>query len=101
MYSQLMMSTHPIPGDLVRLNDLPQNLCGIVRDIETDDEDTARLKTLGICRGRRVEVVRGGDPLVLKIFGSRLGLAGVLAARVQVEICSPDNCGLRREDFSQ
>jgi Fe2+ transport system protein FeoA len=87
--------------EIVRLNDLPPWLCGIVRDVETDDEETARLKTLGVCAGRRVEVVRGGDPLVLKIFGTRLGLSGALAARVRVEICAPDNCELSRESFSK
>jgi len=93
--------TTRISGEIVRLTELPRLLCGIVRSIETDDEETARLKTLGVCPGRRVELVRGGDPVVLKIFGTRLGLSGALAARVRVEICAPDNCGLRREDSTQ
>lgn len=86
----------PVPGDVIRLTDLPLQICGIVRSIDTDDEETQRLKTLGVCQGRRVELVRSGDPMVLKIFGTRLGLAGSLAARVQVEICAPDNCGLNK-----
>ena len=77
---------------LVRLANLPPHICGIVRDIETDDEEMERLKMLGVCRGRRVEIVRGGNPLILKIFGSRLGLAAGLAARVHVEICTPGEC---------
>jgi Fe2+ transport system protein FeoA len=78
--------------DVVRLTELPPQVCGIIRDIETDDEETQRLKTLGVCSGRRVELVRGGDPLILKVFGSRLGLSATLAERVHVEICSPDDC---------
>jgi len=81
--------------ELICLNDLPLNFCGIIREIETEDEDTQRLKTLGICAGRRVELVHSGDPLILKIFGSRLGLAATLAARVRVEICQPDSCAQR------
>ncbi len=67
----------------------------MVRSIATDDEDTERLKTLGVCVGRRVELVRAGNPLILKIFGSRLGLSAELAARVQVEVCTPGHCALR------
>ena len=78
--------------DVIRLTELPPRVCGIIREIETDDEETQRLKTLGVCSGRRIELVRGGDPLVLKVFGSRLGLSAALAGRVRVQICSPDNC---------
>ena len=82
---------------LVRLDALPPRVCAVVRRVETDDEDTQRLKTLGVCLGRRVELVRTGDPLILKIFGSRLGISAELAARVRVEICQPDHCALRDE----
>lgn len=67
----------------------------MVREIATDDEDSHRLKTLGICVGRRVELVRAGDPLIVKVFGSRLGISAELAARVQVEVCTPGHCAMR------
>ena len=82
----------------VRLDELPPRVCAVVRSVETDDEDTQRLKTLGVCLGRRVELVRAGDPLILKIFGSRLGLSAGLARRVRVEICLPDHCALRGDE---
>jgi Fe2+ transport system protein FeoA len=83
------------PAATVRLDQLPPHVCAVVRSVETDDEDTKRLKTLGVCLGRRVELVRAGNPLILKIFGSRLGISAELAARVQVEVCQPGHCALR------
>ena len=82
----------------MRLDELPVRICAVVRRVDTDDEDTNRLKTLGICLGRRVELVRVGDPLILKIFGSRLGLSASLATRVHVEICQPGHCALRENE---
>jgi Fe2+ transport system protein FeoA len=79
----------------VRLDELPARTCAVVREIATDDEDSHRLKTLGICVGRRVELVRAGDPLIVKVFGSRLGISAELAARVQVEVCTPGHCAMR------
>ncbi len=89
------MTTIEQPVPLVRLDQLPPRVCAVVRRVETEDEDTQRLKTLGVCLGRRVELVRSGNPLILKIFGSRLGLSAELAARVRVEVCAPDHCAMR------
>ena len=83
------------PFATVRLDELPPRTCAVVRSIATEDEETERLKTLGVCVGRRVEVARSGNPLILKIFGSRLGVSAELAARVQVEVCTPGHCALR------
>ncbi len=91
------MTTNAQPVSLVRLDELPPRTCAVVRSVETDDEDTQRLKTLGVCLGRRVELVRAGNPLILKIFGSRLGLAAELAARVRVEVCEPGHCALKED----
>jgi len=82
----------------VRLDKLPVRTCAVVRSVSTDDEDTQRLKTLGVCVGRRVELARVGNPLILKIFGSRLGISAELAARVQVEVCTPGHCAMRDEN---
>ena len=89
------MTTFDQPPATVRLDELPPRVCAVVRSVGTDDEETNRLKTLGVCVGRRVELVRAGNPLILKIFGSRLGLSAELAARVRVEICQPGHCALR------
>jgi Fe2+ transport system protein FeoA len=80
------------------LDELPPRVCAVVRSVTTEDEDTQRLKTLGVCVGRRLELVRVGDPLILKIFGSRLGLSAELAARVTVEVCQPGHCAMREDD---
>jgi Fe2+ transport system protein FeoA len=85
------------PAASVRLDELPPRVCAVVRHVETDDEDTQRLKALGVCLGRRVELVRVGDPLILKVFGSRLGISAELARRVRVEICQPGHCALKEE----
>ena len=92
------MTTNAKPVSLVRLDALPPRVCAVVRSVTTDDEDTQRLKTLGVCVGRRLELVRAGNPLILKIFGSRLGLSAELAARVTVEVCQPGHCAMREEN---
>lgn len=82
---------------LIRLTDLPPNVCGIVRSVDMDDEEARRLKSLGVCAGRRVELLRSGDPLILRVFGSRIGISAALAEGVCVEVCAPDHCELRDE----
>ena len=89
---------NPTVPQLVPLNQLPPRVCAVVREIATDDEEMQRLKTLGVCLGRRVELVKVGDPLILKIFGSRLGVSATLAANVRVEICQPGHCALRENE---
>ena len=91
------MTTIGQPVSLIRLDELPPRVCAVVRSVSTDDEETQRLKTLGVCLGRRLEIVRSGDPLILKIFGSRLGLSAELARRVQVEVCQPGHCAMRED----
>lgn len=86
--------------ELVRLDLLPLRVCAVVRSIAIDDEEMLRLKTLGVCLGRRVELVKAGDPLILKVFGSRLGVSASLAAHVQVEVCQPNHCALRDNEAS-
>lgn len=84
-----------VTHDPIRLSELNPQVCAIVRRLEIDDEDMSRLKTLGICIGRQVEVARKGDPTILRVFGSRLGVARALTERVWVEVCTPGHCVLR------
>ncbi len=56
--------------------------CGLICDIEGDHEDIERLKTMGVCLGRRLHVVKSGDPMIVSVMGTRLGIAGRLARHV-------------------
>jgi Fe2+ transport system protein FeoA len=50
--------------------------------------ESNRLKSMGICLGRTLEVVKAGDPLIVKVYGIRIGLSSRLAESIQVETCA-------------
>jgi Fe2+ transport system protein FeoA len=81
--------------ELTRLDRLASRVCAIVRKIDSESEDIARLKTLGVCSGRQVELIKRGDPLILRVFSSRIGISSSLAERVWVEVCTPSHCAMK------
>ena len=86
-----------ITSSEVRLSELLPRKCAVVSRIETDGEDIQRLKALGVCVGRRIEVIKQGDPLIIRVFSSRLGVSASLAACVWLEVCTPDRCAMRKQ----
>lgn len=70
------------------LNRLSLGQCAVVHHVDLDEDSDKRLRTLGICPGRRVWMVRRGDPMVVKVMGTRIGLAAALAQGVTVEVCT-------------
>jgi Fe2+ transport system protein FeoA len=81
----------------MRLNELPPQTCAAIRRIETGSEEMQRLQSLGICVGRQIEIIKSGDPLIVRVFGSQLGLAASLAAHVWLEVCAPTHCALQED----
>lgn len=68
-----------------RLSEIAQP--GTFRCVSVDCVGNAmiRLKRLGICGDRLIEVIQPGDPMVLKVVGSRLGVSRQLAEFVVVD----------------
>ncbi len=52
--------------------------------IDDDSGDAIRLRALGVCDGRQVELLRSGDPLIVRVMGSRIGISRRLADQVRV-----------------
>ncbi len=77
----------------LRLDQIEPGHCGIVRDFVLDGDDADSLKTMGVCVGRKVMLSQPGDPLILKVMGTRLGVSARLAARVLVRPCAGDAFG--------
>ncbi|MBE7491591.1 MAG: ferrous iron transport protein A [Planctomycetes bacterium] len=55
-----------------------------VVEIQGQDGSSRRMCELGICPGKRLRVVRSGDPALLAVAGSRFALARDLTSRVFV-----------------
>lgn len=71
----------------VRLRDLSPGSCCTVVDMGEAD-NASRLKSMGICLGRTLEVLKSGDPLIVKVYGTRIGLSARLAEQILVEGCN-------------
>ena len=70
------------------LNELPSISRAVVLHIEPAGEAMQRLMAMGLCVGRELEVVRQGNPLILRLLGARIGVSSRLARHVIVERCA-------------
>jgi Fe2+ transport system protein FeoA len=69
----------------IELSRMPEGVPGRIGSLEAASTDRDRLEAMGLCVGRTVEVVRAGDPMIVRVLGTRIGLAAVLARTVRVE----------------
>ncbi|MFG0250857.1 MAG: ferrous iron transport protein A [Phycisphaeraceae bacterium JB051] len=80
-------------GEKVSLDHLKTGQVGLIVEMnEPDEEQAGRLKALGLCVGRRIELLKAGNPMILRVLGSRIGLAHRLAKRITVDACHQTNC---------
>ena len=70
-----------------RLDQLPAGAQGVVQHIDSADTTLHRLMAMGLCVGREIEVIRQGNPLILRLLNARVGVSGRLARHVVVERC--------------
>ena len=66
----------------IAVSELRRGFCGRVARVTGDTSDAARLKALGVCEGRVIEILQTGNALVLRVLGSRIGISRPLAASV-------------------
>lgn len=70
----------------VALHRLAEGSRGRVVRVEAMGADGERMKALGLCEGRILEVLRSGDPLIVRVHSSRFGLAQERARQIWVEL---------------
>lgn len=80
-------------GKKLSLCELGVNQVGLIVEVnEPDEVQSDRLKSLGLCIGRRIELLKQGNPMILRVLGSRIGLARRLAERITVDACHQAKC---------
>lgn len=80
-------------SEWLHLNQIEPGHCAMVAKVEAGATEIERLKSMGVCVGRRLVLVRAGDPLILKVLGTRIGLSARLASNVLVLSCAGDAFG--------
>lgn len=81
------------PDDWLHLNQIQPEHCGLVAAVKAGAGEIDRLKSMGVCVGRRLMLVRAGDPMIVKVLGSRIGISARLADQVMVLPCGGDAFG--------
>ncbi len=66
------------------LLDMPKHSVCAVEAVEATEEHTLRLAGLGLAAGREVRIVKCGEPTIVQVYGTRIGLAKALAGDVRV-----------------
>lgn len=69
---------------LVLLSTLAAGAHARVAHVSAHSDDLRRLQALGVCVGRRIQLVKSGDPMIISVVGARVGLSARLAAEVRV-----------------
>ncbi len=79
-------------SETIFLTQLKPHQFGILQHVDAKDGEIERLMAMGLCEGRTVELVQAGDPLILKVYGTRIGISARLAAKLRVVACNPASC---------
>lgn len=74
----------PQPAHTERLDQIPAGTRAIVEKIDGGDAAIQRLMAMGLCVGRQIEVIRHGNPLIVRLLGSRIGISGRVARHIHV-----------------
>jgi len=82
------------PDDWLHLDQIQPEHCGTVAAVQAGEEEIERLKSMGVCVGRRLMLIRSGDPMIVKVLGSRIGISARLANQVMVLPCGGDAFGV-------
>jgi len=80
----LLSKTNMKADFMIDLSALPEGAPARIAAVAAAPADVERLEVMGLCPGRTVELVQAGDPLIVRVLGTRIGLAAVLAREIHV-----------------
>ena len=73
----------------VPLLDLVPGTVAVLRQV-LDDESRAVLRSLGLTDGARLRICRLGDPCIIQVRSTRIGLSKVVARSIHVAVIERD-----------
>ncbi|GEM_PF-4686484 len=93
-----MQTTKVTPQAALHLSHVEAGSCVRILEVSSPTHE-ARLKAMGLCRDRRLQIVKQGKNLLVELYGTRVGLARELANGIEVELCaSAERCWEKAHD---
>lgn len=86
------MSDTVNPSKSISLDKLKPGKCAFVVKVKAENDEVRKLMAMGVCEGRIIKLVHLGEPMILQVLGSRIGLSSRLGETVEVAPCEEDNC---------
>lgn len=77
-------STAPVPDGAVSLATLREGECGRAHTAQLPCEDCDLLNAMGLTEACEVRVCRKGEPCIVQVNTTRLGLSAALARRILI-----------------
>ena len=68
----------------VALSTLATGASGSVHDAQLDEDAISQLRALGLSVSRRFRLCKAGEPCIVQIGGTRIGVSKAVAARILV-----------------
>jgi Fe2+ transport system protein FeoA len=75
--------SRPVPVP-VPLTSLAVGACGRLHDAHLDDETRSLLRSLGLTDASRVRVCKRGEPFIIQVRATRIGVASSVAEAILV-----------------
>ena len=82
MEATVAMTTH---STRCRLDQVTAGTFCTVESIESGEIAIQRLMAMGLCVGRQIEIIRHGNPLIVRLLGARIGVSARVAHHIIVE----------------
>jgi Fe2+ transport system protein FeoA len=79
-----MPTTSSANGTTVRLSQLPAGSTAEFRTADLADDDSALLRALGLTERCRLRVCKAGEPCIVQVRATRIGLSREVAAGILV-----------------
>ena len=74
-----VVSPQSVEQAVTTLDALRRGACATIESVQAGPFDAERLKAMGLCAGRRVTVLKPGQPMIVTVMGTRIGLDRNLA----------------------
>ena len=71
--------------NICQIDELDEQEWASIDRLDHNDPSIRRLMGMGLCEGHQVQLIQKGNPMILHVLGSQIGISQRLAKKIQVK----------------